>query len=64
MLGLVFETSPCGNLVAGADLFIGYGNTVGLRGTGIIAAVELGDSVDVEVAFDCVEIEELEAETD
>lgn len=63
MLGVVFETSPCGDLVADADLVIGRGNTVGLRGKGIIGVVELGDSVDVEVAFDCVEIE-LEAETD
>lgn len=63
MLGVVFETSPCGDLVADADLVVGRGSTVGLRGTGIIGMVELGDSVDVEVAFDCVEIE-LEAETD
>lgn len=62
MLGVVFKSSLCDS-VAGADLVVGSGDRLGLRGIRITAAVvELGDSVEIEVAFDSVVSEDSEVE--
>lgn len=55
MLGVVFKASSCGGSVAGADVLVVTGGSLGFRGFGTNAAVE--------VTFDSVVLENSDVET-